>query len=208
MRLRHIKNSETDIYNSPYVLMNYCSYKGIWNTIFNNDNPIEIEIGTGKGNFLISKALNNKNINYIGIEKYPSVLLKACTKLDTLNLDNIKLIVLDAFYINDVFYKEVDKIYLNFSDPWPKKKHIKRRLTSKDFLIKYDSIFKKKCILEMKTDNINLFEFSKESFIDYGYSIETISYDEDSIYKTEYEKKFFDKGNKINYIKVIKEAKE
>ena len=204
MRLKHIKDADKIIMSSPYLVKNPDYYKGKWNKLFNNDNKIEIEVGTGKGKFIISKAIKNPNINYIGIEKYDSPLVSAVKKLENLELNNLKLICFDAFNIENIFDKEVYKIYLNFSDPWPKKRHEKRRLSSKIFLEKYDNIFKNNKRIEMKTDNDDLFEYSMESFLDYGYKIikcNTNYFDE---FTTEYEDKFISKGKTINYISVVK----
>ncbi len=129
MRLKKIKNSDKIVRECKYFVDNPSKYKNKWNEVFENSNNIEIEIGMGKGDFLISKALNNPNINYIGIEKYDSVLVYVKRKLDELNLENLKIINIDASNLLDVFGHEISKIYLNFSDPWPKKRHTKRRLT-------------------------------------------------------------------------------
>lgn len=207
MRLKHVKGAEIKIENSKYVIKNYKDYKGKFNTLFNNKNNIEIEIGMGKGNFIINKAIQNKDINYIGIEKYDSVLVRAVEKLEQLELNNLILIRMDAKEIEEVFNKEIDKIYLNFSDPWPKDRHYKRRLSSDFFLKKYDSLFKNNKQITMKTDNRKLFEFSIKSFTDYGYRINNISLDlynddiKDNI-PTEYEIKFSRKGEKIYMIDV------
>ena len=142
MRLKHIKNADVIISNCKYVVNNPLDYKGKWKQLFSNDNDIEIEIGTGKGKFIISKAIENPNINYIGIEKYDSPLVSAVKKLEEVEISNLKLICFDAMNIEDVFDREVSKIYLNFSDPWPKKRHTKRRLSSPIFLNKYESLFK------------------------------------------------------------------
>lgn len=205
MRLKHIKDADKIIMSSPYLVKNPCDYKGKWNKFFGNDNKIEIEVGTGKGKFIISKALENPNTNYIGIEKYDSPLVSAVKKLETLNINNLKLICFDAFNINDVFDHEIDKIYLNFSDPWPKKRHEKRRLSSKIFLKKYDDLFKDENKIEMKTDNDDLFEYSTESFLDYGYKIIKCNTNYFDKFTTEYEDKFIAKGKNINYIFVVKE---
>lgn len=204
MRLKHIKDADKIIMASPYLINEPTKYKKKWNKLFNNNNDIEIEIGTGKGKFIISKALNNPNINYIGIEKYDSPLVSAVKKLEDINISNLKLICFDAYNINDIFDKEISKIYLNFSDPWPKKRHEKRRLTSKNFIDKYDDIFKNKKTIEMKTDNDDLYEYSIDSFINNGYEViktDTNYLDE---YRTEYEDKFISKGKNINYILVVK----
>ena len=205
MRLKHIKDADKIIMSSPYLVKKPDYYKGKWNKLFNNDNRIEIEVGTGKGKFIISKAIKNPNINYIGIEKYDSPLVSAVKKLENLELNNLKLICFDAFNIENIFDKEVYKIYLNFSDPWPKKRHEKRRLSSKIFLEKYDNIFKNNKRREMKTDNDDLFEYSMESFLDYGYKIVKCNTNYFDEFTTEYEDKFISKGKNINYISVVKE---
>lgn len=204
MRLKHIKNAEEIISKSKYLVKSPKENKGKWNKVFNNDNNIEIEIGTGKGKFIIGKALENPNINFIGIEKYDSPLVSAVKKLEELELDNLKLICLDALEIEEVFDHEIDKIYLNFSDPWPKKRHTKRRLTSSVFLNKYESLFKNKKRIEMKTDNDDLYEFSSESFIENGYDIVKTNTNYFDTIRTEYEDKFISLGKNINYISVVK----
>ena len=172
--------------------------------IFNNKNKIYLEIGMGKGSFLIEHARRNKNINYIGFEKYPSVLLNALETIENENLTNIKIICADAYKVDEIFYKEISKLYLNFSDPWPKKRHIKRRLTSDVFLKKYNSIFKGLKVIEQKTDNDELFNFSLESYKLNHYIVvkKNTNYFDDI--RTEYENKFISKGKNINYVKVIK----
>ena len=205
MRLKHIKNADIKISSSSYVINNPNEYKGKWKELFNNDNPIEIEIGTGKGNFIIGKALSNPNINYIGIEKYDSPLVSAVKKLENIEINNLKLICFDAFNIEEIFDKEVDKIYLNFSDPWPKKRHAKRRLSSPIFLNKYNNLFKNKKCIQMKTDNDALFEYSREMFVENGYKIEEENTNYFDDIRTEYEEKFINLGKNINYIRVVKE---
>ena len=208
MRLRNVRGADEVIQNCPYVIKDIESYKGKYKTIFNNDNPVHIEIGMGKGNFIIGMAKQNPNINFIGIEKYDSVLVRALEKLDD-DIPNLKFIRMDATEIENVFYKEIDTIYLNFSDPWPKNRHEHRRLSSNVFLKRYDSLFEKEKNIIMKTDNRKLFEFSVISFTNYGYKIEEISLDlyNDAIIEnvqTEYEKKFHDKGFPIYKIIVKK----
>ena len=205
MRLKHIKNADVIISNCKYVVNNPLDYKGNWKQLFSNDNDIEIEIGTGKGKFIISKAMENPNINYIGIEKYDSPLVSAVKKLENVEIDNLKLICFDAMNIEEVFDKEVSKIYLNFSDPWPKKRHAKRRLSSEIFLRKYDNLFKNNKVIEMKTDNDGLFEYSRESFLEYGYEIKDENTNYFDKFTTEYEDKFISLGRNINYIRVEKE---
>ena len=205
MRLKKIKDSDKIVRECKNFIDDPEKHKNNWNKVFNNTNPIEIEIGMGKGDFLISKALNNPNINYIGIEKYDSVLVYVKRKLDELNLENIKIINIDASNLLDVFGKEISKIYLNFSDPWPKKRHTKRRLTYESFLNIYDQVFVNQNVnIEMKTDNDDLFEYSLESFKEHGYEINKIDRNIDDLYKTEYEKKFIEKGKNINFVAVTK----
>ena len=209
MRVRNVKNKEEIISNSMYTIENPINYKGKWQEVFNNDNPIYLEIGMGKGKFILENAKNNPNINYIGIEKNGSVLSYAIKRLEEYKLSNLKLICFDANKIDELFDKDIDLLYLNFSDPWPKNRHEKRRLTSNSFLEKYNKIFKKDKIIEMKTDNQGLFEYSIISFVNNGYKIEDISLDltsrEDFInIRTEYEEKYILKNNRIYYLKVIK----
>ncbi len=209
MRLRNVRGAASIIENSNYILNNYKDYKEKFIEIFNNQNPIHIEIGMGKGDFIIGMAKKYPNINFIGIEKFDSVIVRAIEKLENENISNLRLIKMDATNIDEVFYKEIDTIYLNFSDPWPKNRHENRRLTSTKFLEKYDSLFKNSKHIIMKTDNRKLFEFSIISFTNYCYKIEKISLDlyNDDItdnVQTEYEKKFNSKGFSIYMIDVKK----
>ena len=204
MRLKHIKNAEEIISKSKYLEQNPRENKGKWNKVFNNDNNIEIEIGTGKGKFIIEKAIQNPNINFIGIEKYDSPLVSAVKKLEELELNNLRLVCIDALGIEEIFNHEIDKIYLNFSDPWPKKRHAKRRLTSSVFLNKYESLFKNEKRIEMKTDNDDLYDYSCESFIENGYDIVKTDTNYLDTIRTEYEDKFIGLGKNINYISVVK----
>lgn len=208
MRLKHIKNADIDIKKSIYYIDNPEKYKGSFNKLFGNNNPIHLEIGMGKGDFIIEMARRYPLINFIGMEKFDSVLVKATKKLEDIELPNLKLLWYDAASIDLVFDHEIDTLYLNFSDPWPKKKHAKRRLTHESFLKKYDLIFKKGNNIIMKTDNRKLFEYSVKSMTDYGYKIEDISLDlhsdEVNIVETEYEKKFVAKGNVIYKVNVNK----
>lgn len=209
MRLRNIKNKKEIIENSKYIILNPKEYKGKWNDLFGNNNPIYIEIGMGKGKFIIENAIKYKNINFIGIEKYDTVIAKALKKAENYKMENLKLIRIDAKELNEVFNKEIDLIYLNFSDPWPKERHQKRRLTHKNFLKIYDELFRKdKCII-LKTDNKSLFEYSVCSFSNYGYTIKNINVDlhnsdENDIITTEYEDKFVNNGNIIYKVMCIK----
>ena len=209
MRLRKVKGATEAIENSSYVVADYDKYKGCFNELFTNNNPIYLEIGMGKGNFIIENAKRYPDINFIGIEKFDSVLVRAIQKLEGVDLPNLRLIRADAKEINNMFSKEITKLYLNFSDPWPKDRHQERRLTSGTFLKKYESIFKDGVQIEFKTDNRALFEFSLLSFSSENYKFEDISLDlHNSDYPnnimTEYEEKFSKKGNPIYYVKVKK----
>ncbi len=209
VRQRNVKNKKEIINSSKYIILNPKEYLGKWKSLFNNSNPIYIEIGMGKGDFILENAKRYPDINFIGIEKYDSIIALAIKKIEVLDIPNLKLIRMDALEINEVFSHEIDKVFLNFSDPWPKPRHAKRRLTSEVFLEKYDNIFKKDKIIEMKTDNRNLFEYSLVSFTNYGYIISEISLDlhhsdyPDNI-MTEYERKFSLKNNCIYFVKVVK----
>ena len=208
MRIRNIKNAEEIVKDNKYIIENPEKYKGHFQELFGNSNEIHLEIGMGKGDFIISKAINNPHINFIGLEKYTSIVARALNKLENLRLPNLRIINGDALNLNNIFDKEISAIYLNFSGPWPKQRHSKRRLTSSIFLRIYDDIFKSKCVIFQKTDNTNLFESSIISLTNYGYKIEDISLDlwsTDKFYEeTEYERKFKNKGVKINYLKATK----
>ncbi len=202
MRLRNVKGAKEKILSSRYNIDNPFDNINNWNKVFNNSNPIYIEIGMGKGKFIIENAINNPDINYIGIEKFDSVIVRAIEKVEQLDIPNLKFIRMDATRIDEVFNKEIDKIYLNFSDPWPKDRHAKRRLTSPIFLEKYDKVFRNDNIIEMKTDNINLFNYSVDSLKEYGYNIEYLTNDlhkenVDNV-MTEYEERFSKLNIKIN----------
>lgn len=166
MRLRNVKGSQEKILENPYTIQtdgtNGEDYKSLWNkNIFKNDNPIHIEIGMGKGQFIMGLAAENPDINYIGIEKYSSVLVRALDKRESLETDNLIFLRMDAEDIAEYFAPgEVSRIYLNFSDPWPKDRHAKRRLTSSQFLARYDKILAKDGHIQFKTDNRPLFDFS------------------------------------------------
>lgn len=209
MRLRNVKNAINIVNESNYVIKNPEEYIGNYKKIFNNNNPINIEIGMGKGDFIIGMSKKHSNINFIGIEKYESVMVRAIEKINEENIPNLKLIRMDAINIDSIFKKEIDTIYLNFSDPWPKKRHAKRRLTSNIFLEKYDKIFKKNPHIIQKTDNTLLFAYSIKSLVDNGYKFNRVSLDlkeENDIDNviTEYENKFMSMGVKINYLDAYK----
>lgn len=207
MRLKNVKGADVVIDKCDFVIKKPNLYKGKYKKVFNNDNPIHLEIGMGKGDFIINMAKTYPNINFIGIEMYDSVLVRAVEKLEE-EIPNLKLIKIDATKIEEIFYKEIDIIYLNFSDPWPKNRHQHRRLTSDRFLKRYDNIFKDKKIIIQKTDNRHFFEYSLKSFTDYNYKIEELSLNlhEEEVFniETEYEKKFSSKGYPIYMVKVTK----
>lgn len=205
MRLRNIPGSRQVIAENPWCIQEPEKQKGCWHTIFGNKNPIHIEVGMGKGQFLMTLSRENPNINYVGIEKYSSVLLRALQKMEENPLDNLKFIRMDAETIADVFAKdEVDRIYLNFSDPWPKDRHAKRRLTSKEFFARYDQILKEDGQVEFKTDNTMLFDFSLEQVELAGWQIKACTRDlhrneemNRGNIMTEYEERFSSQGNAI-----------
>ena len=180
MRLRNIPGSREAIAESQYVIHEEETRAGSWHEIFENDHPIYVEIGMGKGQFLMELARRNPDINYVGIEKYSSVLIRALEKMEEEEtpLPNICFIRMDAEDIVKVFAKnEVDRIYLNFSDPWPKDRHAKRRLTSKEFMARYDQILVPDGQVEFKTDNRPLFDFSVESVKEAGWQLKAVTYD-------------------------------
>ena len=207
MRLKNVKGANDIIVKGKYYVANPYEYKGNWNKLFNNDNPIYIEIGMGKGNFIIENAKRYSDINFIGIEKYESVLIRALDKAPK-DIPNLRFMCFDALKLDEVFNSNVDKIYLNFSDPWPKKKHAKRRLTSPIFLDLYEKISKNEINIEQKTDNKGLFAYSLEQFNNHGYYFNEVSLDlpvdKEGNVPTEYEMKFRNKGVTINYLNVTK----
>ncbi len=206
MRLRNIKGAGEVIEANEFVIKNPEEHKGKWNEVFKNDHPIQIEIGMGKGQFIMEMARQNPDINYIGVERYSSVLLRALQKHEETELTNLYFLCIDARTVEDIFAPgEIDKIYLNFSDPWPKDRHAKRRLTSREFLTRYDKILREDGRLEFKTDNRDLFEFSLEETNEAGWKIQQHTFDlhqDDSMnagnIMTEYEEKFSSMGNPIH----------
>lgn len=210
MRLRNVKNKEEIMDGSSYLIRNPKDYKGKWSSLFNNSNPIYIEIGMGKGKFIIDNAKTYPDINFIGIEKYDSVVAKSLQKIPE-GLDNLIIVRGDALEIDEWFDHEIDKIYLNFSDPWPKNRHHLRRLSSRVFLEKYDYIFKNVCDIEMRTDNKDLFTYSLVSFSTNGYVLDEVSLDlhTDNMPEitTEYEDKFSNNGMQIYYVNCHKMRK-
>lgn len=204
MRLRHIPGSEEAVAASPYVVQNPELQKGKWHTLFGNTNPIAIEVGMGKGKFIMEMARENPDCNYLGIERYSSVLLRGLEKREELEVRNLWFLCVDAKDLGSLFEQgEVDKIYLNFSDPWPKDRHAKRRLTSPDFMKVYDGILAKEGSVEFKTDNQGLFTYSLEAIPAAGWKILDYTLDlhhspmAEGNVMTEYEIKFSAKGNPI-----------
>lgn len=208
MRLKNVKGAKEKIEASAYIIKNPEKYKGKYKELFKNDKKIHLEIGMGKGDFIIKMAEKYPNNNFIGIEMFDSVIVRAVEKLENKQLKNLRLIRFDATNIEEIFEREIDTIYLNFSDPWPKNRTEKRRLTSKRFLDRYDKIFKDKSRIIQKTDNRKLFEFSLISYIENGYTIKNISLnlheDEYDNIETEYEKKFASMGYPIYMVEVEK----
>ena len=210
MRLRNIPRAESVLEACKEVVKNPESLCGHWNQEFQNERPLHIEIGMGKGQFLLTLAAENPQINYVGIERYSSVLLRAVEKFQELEAEgktpaNIRFICMDANDLPTVFAPaEVSRIYLNFSDPWPKARHAKRRLTSREFLARYDQILVQDGKVEFKTDNKELFEFSLEEVEEAGWNLEASTFDlhhnEEMVQgnvMTEYEEKFSSMGNPI-----------
>lgn len=204
MRLRNIKGCRDKIAENAFVIHNPKEYQNNWDKVFHAKRPLYLEIGTGKGKFITELAVKNPENQYIGIEKFSSVLIRALEKREMLEIDNLLFLRMDAEEIVDVFgKKEVDGIYLNFSDPWPKDRHAKRRLTSKRFLDRYQEILKPKGTVIFKTDNRELFDFSLEQAKLANWKILTMTYDlhhsnyaENNI-MTEYEEKFLKEGKPI-----------
>ena len=205
MRLRNITGARDVIAASEYVIQEPEKEKGCWKEVFETPGELHIEVGMGKGRFLHEMAVQNPHINYVGIEMYSSVLLRALQKMELDPLTNLKFLCIDARLLPDVFDKgEVDHIYLNFSDPWPKDRHAKRRLPSRQFLARFDQILKPEGRISFKTDNRDLFDFALEELEPAGWKAEVVTYDlhadevlcEGNI-MTEYEERFSSKGNPI-----------
>lgn len=205
MRLRNVTGSREVIADSRFVVHDPFAHKGTWNALFENENPIHIEIGMGKGRFMMDLAAANPDVNYVGIEKYSTVLLRAIQKMEENELPNLRFIRMEAEDICEVFDKgETAKIYLNFSDPWPKDRHAKRRLPSRQFLERYDTILDKNGRIEFKTDNVDLFDFALGELAPAGWKSEAVTrdlhHDEKMLagnIMTEYEEKFSSMGNPI-----------
>lgn len=206
MRYNVVKDADKIVGRSSYLINNPSNYKNKWNSVFNNNNPICIELGMGRGNFIINMAKSNPKINYIGIELCTSQMVMAVNKLATQNIPNLRLINCDAKEIINIFGKEVDTIYLTFSEPWPKKQDEKRRFTHEVYLRLYDRVFKKDKHIILKTDNKGLFAFSLESLSQYWYTFDVVSLDlhrdERKIpnIMTDFEKKYYEERRPIYYL--------
>ena len=194
MRLRNVKNAKNILSESKYTINEPEKFKSAYNMLFGNSNPIHVEIGMGKGDFIIGMAEKYPNINFIGIEKYESVQVRAIQKLEEKELPNLRLIRYDAENIEEIFCHEIETLYLNFSDTWPKTRHAKRRLTSSKFLDEYKKVLKENGQIEFKTDNRGLFEYSLVSMQNYGLKFIEVYLDlhKTDVFniETEYEKKF------------------
>ena len=211
MRLRNVKNKDEILNASPYLVKKPEENIGKWKKVFGNDKPIYIEIGMGKGKFIIENAMKYPEINFIGIEKFDSVLARSLPKIPE-GLDNLLIIRMDALNIEKVFSKEIDRIYLNFSDPWPKARHHLRRLSSKVFLEKYDNIFVNDRVIYQRTDNQGLYIYSLMSYSENGYVLSDIMFDlhkdKDDLITTEYEDKFSGKGMPIYAVVATKNVQK
>lgn len=206
MEYVQFKNADKIIAKSPYLVPNPTKYKGKWSLLFKNNNPICLELGMGRGEFIISMAKAHSNINYIGLEISDSQMVKCVEKLATQKLPNLLLINADAREIDNIFGKEIDTIYLTFSEPWPKKIDEKKRFTHVSYLKLYDKIFKKHKHIILKTDNKGLFAYSLESLSQYWYVFDRISldlhHDENPIqnFMTDFEKEYYKEGRPIYYV--------
>lgn len=205
MRLRNIPRAQNVIEESRYVIRDPQQHRGYWKELFGNDHPVRLEIGTGKGKFLLQLAAENPNFNYIGLEKYSSVLLRGVEEQDQLQLPNLYFVRGEAELLTEYFGEgEIDRIYLNFSDPWPKERNAKRRLPSHQFLQRYDEILVQGGTIEFKTDNRDLFDFGLAEAPLGGFRVVQCTYDlhHDPVMNqgnimTEYEERFSKKGNPI-----------
>ncbi len=206
MRLRHVTGAEEKLQTSPLVVQKPAEWKGNWKTFFGNSHPVFLEIGMGKGRFITEMAQNHREYNFIGIEKYPSVLVRALEKrTEEDSLQNLYYLNVDACILSEIFGEgEVEGIYLNFSDPWPKERHAKRRLTSPEFLAGYQNYLSKEGVVSFKTDNQPLFSYSLETAKKQGWRIVSATTDlhnDPEMNKgnvmTEYEEKFAGMGHPI-----------
>ncbi len=206
MEYNKIKDAAKIIANSPYLVATPTKYKGKWNDYFANHNPIHLELGTGRGEFIIKMAKKYPNINFVGLEIVDSQLVMATERLKGQNLPNLKLINADARDLDQIFGREIDTIYLTFSEPWPKKIDMNKRFTHPGYLKLYDKVFKKHKHIILKTDNKGLFAYSLESLSQYWYVFDKVSLDlhhderEISNIMTDFEKNYYEEGRPIYYI--------
>lgn len=209
MKYNMVKDAKKIIEKSKYLVLKPEQYKNNWSKLFKNNNPICLELGSGRGKFLVGMAEKYPNINFIGLELFPSQLTNAVRLLENKNLKNIVFINEDAINIDKIFGKEIDTIYLTFSEPWPKKKDIKKRFTHPIFLSLYDKIFKKNKHIILKTDNKILFAYSLESLSQYWYEFKKVSLDlhndERNIENilTDFEKNYLKENRKVFYLDAI-----
>ena len=215
MRLRNVRGAKEAIDESEYVIKEPVKWKGRWRELFGNNHPIHLEIGMGKGKFITTLAAEHPDINYIGIERFSSVLFRAMEKQQDQKLSNLIFLREDAAEITEYFdFSEINRIYLNFSDPWPKDRHAKRRLTSKEFFARYNQILKPDGDVQFKTDNRMLFDFSLEQVEEAGWTLAVQTFDlHHSVYQdgnvmTEYEEKFSAKGNPICKLVAVRSLQE
>lgn len=206
MEYNIIKNADKILSDCPYFINNPYKYKNKWHDLFNNHNKIYLELGTGRGDFIINMAKQYPNINFIAIELNSSQLATASLKLQKEKLSNLKLINDDARNITKIFGKEIDTIYLTFSEPWPKKRDEKNRFTHESYLKLYDQIFKKDKHIILKTDNKGLFAYSLESLSNYWYIFDIVSLDlhnderNISNIMTDFEKQYYKEKRPIYYL--------
>lgn len=206
MQYNKIKNADKIIGSSSYLVNSPTNYKNKWAELFGNTNPIHLELGMGRGDFIINMAKAYPKINFIGLEMYDSQMVAAVKKLENMHLPNLKLINSDAAVLDTIFGKEIDTIYLTFCDPWPKKKHERRRFTHEAYLRLYDKVFKKHKHIILKTDNKGFFAYSLETLSQYWYVFNRVSmdlhHDENPISNimTDFEKKYLEEGRPIYYV--------
>ena len=206
MQYKVIKNADKIVKGSSYLIKEPFNYQKKWNDLFGNNNPIHLELGMGRGDFIIDMAKSYPNINFIGLEIVDSQMVMAVNKLINLKLPNLKLINIDAKEIGNIFLKEIDTIYLTFCDPWPKKQDEKRRFTHENYLRIYDKVFKKNKHIILKTDNKGFFAYSLESLSKYWYTFNKVSldlhHDERNIENImpNYEKQYQKEGRPIYYL--------
>ena len=206
MEYKVIKDADKIVGRSPYVVSNPTSYKNKWHELFGNNNPIHLELGMGRGDFIINMAKTYPKINFIGLEIVDSQMVKAVNRLNNQKLPNLKLINIDAHEIDNIFGKEIDTIYLTFCDPWPKRIDEKKRFTHLNYLKIYDKIFKKNKHIILKTDNKGFFAYSLETLSQYWYVFDRISldlhHDENPIpnIMTDFERRYYEEGRPIYYL--------